>query len=94
MPLERAELVIREGAEYEFAAAMGEHGVPLLKSVPGVRSVSFGRGIENPNKFMLLVDWESMAAHAAYNKSPASPALREIIRPYSIGGSMEHFEMG
>jgi heme-degrading monooxygenase HmoA len=93
MLLERAELSIKEGVENEFAAAMRERGLALLSSVPGVKSVSLGRGVENPGKFMLLVEWESMEAHIAYNKTPSSVALRDLIRPYSRGGAMEHFQM-
>jgi len=93
MLLERSELLIKEGLEGEFSAAMSERGAALLSSVPGLKSVSWGPGVENPGKFMLLVEWESLEAHAAYNKTPACTALRELIRPYSKGGSMEHFRM-
>jgi len=93
MLLERAEILVTEGSESDFAAAMSERGVPLLAAVPGVKSVSFGRGVENPAKFMLLVEWESLEAHAAYNKTPSCTRLRELIRPYAKGGSMEHFQM-
>jgi heme-degrading monooxygenase HmoA len=93
MLFERAELTIREGQEEDFGTAMQQRGVPLLKSVPGVVSVSVGRGVENPGKFLLLVHWENMTAHAAFGKAAASRELREIIGPFSKGGSMEHFEM-
>jgi heme-degrading monooxygenase HmoA len=93
MPLERTELLIKEGQEEAFATAMRTQGVPLLSGVPGVLSVSFGRGVENPVKFLLLVDWQTMEAHATYNKTPASGAIRALIRPFSQGGSMEHFTM-
>jgi len=42
----------------------------------------------------LLVEWKDMDAHIAYNKTPVSGALRALIRPFSKGGSMEHFQMG
>ncbi|HMK87160.1 MAG TPA: antibiotic biosynthesis monooxygenase family protein [Steroidobacteraceae bacterium] len=94
MLLERSEVLIKEGLENEFATAMKEHGIALLSRVPGVKSVCVGRGVENPGKFMLLVEWESMEAHTAYGKTPSCGALRELIRPFSKGGSMEHFRMG
>lgn len=93
MPLERAELVIKEGLEADFAAAMDARGKALLAGIAGVRSVSLGRGVENPAKFMLLVDWETMDAHAAA-KDGALNEFRQLIMPFSAGGSMEHFEMG
>jgi len=93
MLVERSELLIKEGMEEQFAAAMGERGVALLQGVPGVTSVKMGRGVENPNKFILLVQWVNMDAHKEFNRSPACTDLRQLIGPFSKGGAMEHFEM-
>src|SRR3546814_10447859 len=70
MVLERAELQIRAGMEIDFATAMAERGLVVLRSVPGVESVRMGRGVENPGKFMLLVEWRSLDAHAAFSRLP------------------------
>ena len=94
MLLERSELLIKEGHEEGFSAAMKKTGIGLLVSVPGVLSVNLGRGVENPGKFMLLVEWQDMDAHIAYNKSPVCRQIRELIGPFSKGGAMEHFQMG
>lgn len=94
MLLERSELLIKDGMEEAFAAAMRERGLPLLAGVPGVEAVKFGRGVENPGKFLLLVSWQAMESHANFSNSPAIKDLRAVIGPYSKGGSMEHFEMG
>jgi heme-degrading monooxygenase HmoA len=93
MLLERAEISITEGSEKEFAAAMDARGVPILKSASGVKSVQFGRGVENPTKFLILVEWESLDAHTAFRNAPSYPEFRKVFGPYSKGGSMEHFEM-
>jgi len=94
MLVERAELLIREGQEDSFYAAMKNQGMGMLKSVPGVISANLGRGVENPGKFMLLVEWANIDAHAAFNKTPVCGEFRALIRPFSQGGSMEHFQMG
>jgi quinol monooxygenase YgiN len=94
MLLERAELLIREGQEEAFSAVMNEQGVGLLTCVPGVLSVRVGRGVENPGKFMLLIEWKNMDAHGAYNKTPVCGEVRTLIGRFSKGGSMEHFQMG
>lgn len=94
MLLERSELMIREGSEESFAAVMKDKGLKLLSGFEGVTSVSLGRGVENPQKFMLLVGWEAMEAHAAYSKSPVSGEFRALLGPFVTGGAMEHFEMG
>jgi heme-degrading monooxygenase HmoA len=94
MLLERAELLIREGQEEAFDTAMKERGIGLLTSVPGVLAVNLGRGVENPGKFMLLIEWKNMDAHSAYNKTPVCGEVRALIGRFSKGGSMEHFQMG
>lgn len=93
MLLERAELQIREGMEQEFSAAMTDKGLELLTRVPGVRSVQLGRGVEHPQKFMLLVEWDAMESHVAFTKGPAMAEFRSLLEPFSIGGAMEHFKM-
>jgi hypothetical protein len=50
MLIERTELLIKEGQENLFAAAMADRGITILSSVPNVIAVHFGRGVENPNK--------------------------------------------
>lgn len=94
MLLERAEILVKTGLEKEFADAMTKRGLLLLAKVPGVKSVNMGQGVENPNKFMLLVEWETKAAQTAFAKTPSLTEFRTVIGPYSIGGSMEHFQMG
>jgi heme-degrading monooxygenase HmoA len=93
MLIERSELLVKEGSEDGFAAAMAEKGLKLLAGLGGVKSVSFGRGVENPDKFMLLIEWETMDAHAAYKKDPRNAEFRSLISPFVKGGSMEHFNM-
>jgi heme-degrading monooxygenase HmoA len=92
--VERTELLIKSGLEEEFAAAMNGRGKALLAGVPGVKGVTFGRGVENPDKFILLVEWDSMDAHSAYRTTPTAAAVRELIGPFSRGASMEHFALG
>lgn len=91
MLLERAELQIRDGAEADFAAAMTERGLVVLRAVAGVVSVRMGRGVENPGKFMLLVEWQSLDHHTAFTRSTAFGVFLGVIKPFSNGGSMEHF---
>jgi heme-degrading monooxygenase HmoA len=93
MLLERAEILVKDGLEEGFAATMKGKGLPLLASLPGVLSASVGRGVENPDKFMLLVMWEALEDHTAFTKMPIFATFREMLMPFSKGGSMEHFNM-
>jgi quinol monooxygenase YgiN len=92
MILERAEILIREGLEEDFAAAMKERGITLLASGKGCHSVRLARGVENPGKFILLVEWTSVEAHTDHAKTPIHAAFREVIAPFATGGTMEHFD--
>src|ERR1700761_6124737 len=87
MLLERAELLAKVGLEDEMMAVMTDRGVPLLAALPGVISVQFGRGLENPDKFMLLVQWKNMDAHTAFTKAPIFAEFRALIMPVSRGGA-------
>ena len=93
MLLERSELLVREGQAEGFAAAMNDRGLAMLAGVDGVKTVGFGRGLENPDKFILLVEWDSMDAHVAFTKSAIYTPFRELFAPFTKGGAMEHFEM-
>lgn len=92
MILERAELPIRQGQEGAFAAMMKQTGCTLLESADGCHSVRIGRGIEDPGKFILLLEWDSVDHHVAMTKTPVFDQFKQIAGPYFAGqSSMEHF---
>jgi heme-degrading monooxygenase HmoA len=93
MLLERAEFMIREGAETGFWSVMRERGLPILSGVPGVLKVNMGQGVENPQKFLLTVEWASLEAHTAFTAMPVFAEFRGLFGPYSVSGAMEHFRM-
>jgi heme-degrading monooxygenase HmoA len=93
MLLERAELEVKPGSEDEFLGVMRRRGLPLLTAVPGVKWAKIGHGVESPQKFMFLVEWESLDAHKAFNQSEVSPEFRSLFAPYTLNGTMEHFRM-
>ena len=69
MVVERAEFVVKEGQEKEFETAMAE-GVRLLGGAAGAKSVTLGRGVEAPSKYLLLIEWEEVDSHVAFTKTP------------------------
>jgi heme-degrading monooxygenase HmoA len=93
MLLERSEIQVKAGLEEEFATVMADRGLPLLTSVPGVKWAKIGRGVENPGKFIFLVEWDALDSHAAFNKSAVHPEFLSLFAPYAEGGVMEHFQM-
>lgn len=62
MVLEVALIDVFPGQEDMFAASYRlAHGI--LAGTPGCRSVRMTRGIESPSRFVLLVEWDDIAAH-------------------------------
>lgn len=92
MILERAELTVKPGQEEAFAAMMIDAGCAMLANADGCHSVRLGRGVENPDKFILLLEWESVDHHVALTKTPAFADFVNLAGPFFAGPSnMEHF---
>lgn len=60
--LEQAVLPVLPGREEEFEAAFAT-ARPLIAETPGFRSLRLSRGIETPNEYLLLVEWDTLEAH-------------------------------
>ena len=62
MVLEIADIRVRPGSEADFVAAF--RGVrAVLDETEGCRSVRMTQGIESSDRFVLLVEWDSVEAH-------------------------------
>ncbi|HEX7853014.1 MAG TPA: antibiotic biosynthesis monooxygenase family protein [Sphingobium sp.] len=93
MILERVELTSKEGQEEAFAKAFAD-GLHFLTGEGGGKSARFGRGVENPDKFILLVEWDSVDAHKAFIGTPPHQEFGKLIGPHAAGGVVEHFDLG
>lgn len=92
MVLEIALIDVVAGQEEEFVRAY-EAGHHLVATTPGCRSVRMTRGVESPSRFVLLVEWDSVAAHEEnFRGSDRFPAWRALIGPYFAAPPVvEHF---
>lgn len=62
MVLEVADIHVTPGSGDDFVTAY--HGVrDILAETDGCRSVRMTRSVESPDRFVLLVEWDSLAAH-------------------------------
>lgn len=94
MILERAEIPVKSGQEEAFARMMAERGAGLIGSAEGCRSVRFGRGVESPGTFILLIKWDSVAHHIALTQTEAFEEFKALAGPFFAGPSnMQHFEL-
>jgi quinol monooxygenase YgiN len=95
MFIELAEIPVQPGMEDAFAAAMAARGTAILAAASGCASVRVGRGVENPGKFILLLEWDSVESHVALTKTPAFDEFKALVGPFFGGtANMEHFDMG
>ncbi len=92
MVLEVALIDVQPGREDDFAAAYAQ-ARPILATTPGCRSVRMTRGIESPSRFVLLVDWDSVAAHQDnFRASERFGQWRGMVGPYFAAPPVvEHF---
>ncbi|WFE29171.1 antibiotic biosynthesis monooxygenase [Solwaraspora sp. WMMD791] len=92
MVLEIALIDVHPGQEDAFASAYVA-GHELLATTPGCRSVRMTRGVETPTRFVLLVEWDSVAAHEEnFRASDRFTRWRDLIGPYFAAAPVvEHF---
>ena len=62
MILEVAILNICDGKEIEFEAAFSE-AQKIISKIKGYISHQFQRGVEKPNRYILLVNWQTLEDH-------------------------------
>jgi heme-degrading monooxygenase HmoA len=90
---EHALLDVVPGRELEFVDAMGR-AKSLIAASPGFVSLRVERCLEQPSRFLLLVEWERLEDHtegfrgsSAYEEWRA--ALHHFYDPFPV---VEHFE--
>ncbi|HVU91291.1 MAG TPA: antibiotic biosynthesis monooxygenase family protein [Jatrophihabitans sp.] len=90
--LEVADIEVRPGSEDDFATAYRSVRKVLI-GTPGCRSVRMTRGVESPSRFVLLVEWESVAAHEEnFRATDRFATWRAAIGPFfAQPPRVEHF---
>ena len=82
MILEAASLKVRPGRSPEFEAAFGE-AQAIISSMPGYLSHELQRCLEREGEYLLLVRWESVAAHEeGFRKSPQYAQWRKLLHHF------------
>jgi heme-degrading monooxygenase HmoA len=92
MVLEVALIDVRPGEEDAFTIAYRK-ARQTLATTPGCQSVRMTQGIESPSRFVLLVEWDSIAAHLDnFRATDRFTTWRGLIGPYFAQPPVvEHF---
>jgi heme-degrading monooxygenase HmoA len=94
MVLEHALLDVTPGREAEFEEVFG-WAKAVIAASPGFRSLQLQRCLERPGRYLLLVEWETLAAHVeGFRGSPAYEEWREALHHfYAPMPTVEHYEV-
>ena len=95
MILEIADIRIPPGRNAEFDAAI-EHGLATVVSkAEGYRMHRVVKGIESPERYLLMIWWETLEDHTVgFRGGPLFAQWRAIVGPYFASPpSVEHYTL-
>ena len=95
MILEIADIRITpgKGAEFEAAILLGIQTV--ASKAKGFRGYKVNRGIESPDRYVLMIFWDTLENHTVdFRQGPLFPQWRAIVGPFfAAPPAVEHFEL-
>lgn len=95
MILEVADIRIQPGKEAEFDIAIRRGVETAIAKAKGFRGYTIQHGIEAPQRYLLMIQWETLEAHTVdFRNSPAFLEWRSIVGPYfAAPPAVEHFNL-
>ena len=93
MILEVADIRIAPGRNAEFDAALERGLQTVVTRAGGYRSHRVVKGIESPERYLLMIWWETLEDHTvAFRGGPLFPEWRAIVGPFfAAPPSVEHY---
>ena len=95
MILEVADIRIAPGQQAAFDEAIQRGLRTVLSRSPGFRGFKVNKGVESPERYLLMVYWETLENHTVdFRQGPLVPAWRAIVGPFfAVPPVVEHFEL-
>ncbi len=95
MILEIADIRIAPGKGKEFDAAIKLAVETVASKAKGFRGYKVNRGIESPERYILMIYWDTLENHTVdFRSGPLFPQWRAIVGPFfATPPSVEHFEL-
>jgi heme-degrading monooxygenase HmoA len=95
MILELADIRIHPGKQAEFDAAIKKGVQTVVSKAKGFRGYKINKGIETPERYLLMIFWETIENHTVdFRQSPAFQDWRAIVGPYfAAPPAVEHFHL-
>ena len=95
MILELADIRIPPGKQAEFNEAIQRGVETVISKAKGFRSYKVHKGIESPERYVLMIQWDTLENHTVdFRQGPLFPQWRAIVGPYfAVLPVVEHFEL-
>jgi heme-degrading monooxygenase HmoA len=95
MILELADLRIQPGQQAAFDAAILKGLSEVIAHAKGFRGYKINRGIESPERYVLMIFWETLENHTVdFRQSPAFAQWRAIVGSFfAAPPAVEHFDL-
>jgi heme-degrading monooxygenase HmoA len=92
MVLEHAIITVAPGQEDAFESAFRQART-VIESSPGCRRAWLHRGIERPQRFLLVVEWERLEDHlVGFRQSERFTEWRSLVGPFlAVPPEVDHY---
>jgi len=95
MILELADIRIQPGRNADFDAAIRRGVETVIAHAEGFRAYRVVKGIESPERYLLMIWWQTLENHTVdFRGSAAFADWRAIVGPFfAVPPAVEHFEV-
>ena len=95
MILELADIRIHSGQQAAFEEAIARGVTTVIAQAKGFRGYKINQGIENPERYILEIFWETLENHTVdFRQSAAFNDWRAIVGPFfAEPPTVEHFKL-
>ncbi len=95
MILELADIRIAPGQQAAFEAAIQQGIATVISKAQGFRTARVQHGIESPERYVLLIEWDTLEDHTVHFRGgPLFPQWRAIVGPFFASPPVvEHFDL-
>lgn len=95
MILEHVDIRIHPGQQAAFDEAIQRGVNTVIAHAKGFRGFKINKGIESPERYLLMIFWDSVDDHmVGFRQSSAFTEWRAIVGPFfAVPPVMEHFNL-
>lgn len=93
--LEVADIRIQPGQQEAFDTAVRQGVDTIISKADGFRGAEVRKGVESPERYLLLIRWETLEAHTvAFREGPLYAEWRALVGPFFASPPVvEHFTL-